>query len=65
MGDKAPEVEGTHHDGEDGHDPEGEEDTHLVVVGKGVPGNTLKLQREREEPSYISSTNLTQAMPST
>lgn len=48
--DAAAEVEDAHHDdhGADGHGPEGEEDTHLVVVGEGVHGNALKLQRERE-----------------
>jgi hypothetical protein len=40
---KGPEVEGTHH-GVDGHGPEGEEGTHRVGVGKGMPemDDTLK-----------------------
>jgi len=54
---KAPEVEG----GADGHGPEGEEGTHLVVVGADVAeaDDTLKLQGE--EP--LSCINLTESMP--
>ena len=55
-----PDEEGTHL-GADGHGPEGEDGTHLAVVGTDVAeaDDTLKLQGE--EP--LSCINLTESMP--